>query len=66
MYWRTTLMGAPPQEAAKYDGDHSTPDQYRWARSGLDFLSSLEDTPLRLLTKLETATFGGYSISRCT
>jgi hypothetical protein len=30
MYWRTTLMGAPPTEPAKYEPDQSrTPFQYR-------------------------------------
>lgn len=34
MYWRMMLMGAPPQDAAKYEGDQSTPFQYRFSMSG--------------------------------
>ena len=34
MYWRMILIGAPPQEAAKYEGDHRTPFQYRRSMSG--------------------------------
>ena len=58
--------GAPPQEAAKYEGLHSMFFQYLFSMSGRCFLRSLEETPLRLFTRVEMATFGGYSTSRCT
>jgi hypothetical protein len=34
MYSLRMLIGAPPQDAAKYEGDHKTPFQYRRRRSG--------------------------------
>jgi hypothetical protein len=64
MYWRTMEIGAPPQLEAKYDGDHSAPFQYRFWRSGRSLRSKRLDTPLRLFTRFETATLGGYSTSR--
>lgn len=66
MYWRTMEIGAPPHEAAKYDGDHRAPRQYFLAMSGLSFLKSLLETPLRLFTRVEMATLGGYRTRRCT
>lgn len=60
------LIGAPPQLAAKYEGDHSTPLKYRPAISGRSSRNNRDDTPLRLLTSFESVTFGGYSTSRWT
>ena len=64
MYCRIMLIGAPPQDAAKYDGDQRTPFQYRRSRSFRSFLSNRLDTPFRLLTRADTATFGGYSTNK--
>ena len=44
------LIGAPPQRAAKYDGDQSMPFQYRAAKSGRSSRSKRLNTPFRLLT----------------
>src|SRR5262245_35588114 len=66
MYCRTMFMGAPPQDAAKYEGDQSTPCQYRCLISGRSLRSTRLEAPLRLFTKLETDIFGGYSMSKCT
>src|SRR5215471_15377967 len=66
MYCRIMLMGAPPQDAAKYEGDQSTPCQYFLARSGRWRLKTRLEAPLRLFTNAETASLGGYSTSRCT
>ena len=52
-------MGAPPQDEAKYDGDYSMFFQYLLAMSGRSLRSRRLETPLRLFTMLETATFGG-------
>jgi hypothetical protein len=60
------LIGALPQDAAKYDGDHSAPLEYRPLISGRSALIKRDDTPLRLLTSFEIDTCGGYSTSRCT
>jgi putative transposase len=57
MYWRTIPIGALPQEAAKYEGDQSTPFQQRRCRSGRSFRRRRLETPLRLFTSAETATF---------
>jgi hypothetical protein len=51
--------GAPPHEAAKYDGDHSTPLLYRPDTSGRISRSRRLDTPLRLFTSPEMRIFGG-------
>ena len=59
MYLRVTSMDAPPQDEAKYDGDHSMFFQYLLAMSGRSLRSRRLETPLRLFTMLETATFGG-------
>ena len=62
-YWRMIASGAPPQEAAKYDGDH------RWSRCVRNrnrCRSRRDETPLRLFTSLDSCTVGGYSTSRCT
>ena len=64
MYCRIILIGAPPQDAAKYDGDQRTPFQYRRSRSFRSFLSNRLDTPFRLLTRADTATLGGYSTNK--
>lgn len=55
--------GAPPQDAAKYDGDHRCS---RWVRRLNCRRSRRLDTPLRLFTSREICTVGGYSTSRCT
>ena len=44
-YSRTTESGAPPHDAAKYDGDHRTPRCKRPARSGRSLRSRRLDTP---------------------
>lgn len=64
MYCRIILIGAPPQDAAKYDGDQRAPFQYRRSRSFRSFLSNRLDTPFRLLTRADTATLGGYSTNK--
>jgi len=51
--------GAPPQLAAKYDGDQSTPFQYRAAKAGRSSLSKRLDTPFRLFTNEDTECFEG-------
>src|SRR5215471_5939502 len=66
MYCRIMLMGAPPQDAAKYEGDQSAPCQYFLAMSGRWRLKTRLEAPLRLFTSAETASLGGYSTSRCT
>lgn len=58
-YSRTTESGAPPQDAAKYDGDHRTPRRKRPARSGRSLRSRRLDTPFRLFTSFDSGTFGG-------
>jgi hypothetical protein len=59
--------GAPPQDAAKYDGDHRCfPFQTRRFSSGKSRRISRDDTPLRLLIRRDSSTVGGYSISRWT
>lgn len=60
------LIGAPPQLAAKYDGDHSMPLKYRPVISGRISRTRRDDTPLRLFTSFESATLGGYSTNRWT
>ena len=47
-------------------GDQSTPFQWRLWLSGRCWRSKRLETPLRLFTSEETASFGGYSTSRCT
>ncbi|SMD20512.1 hypothetical protein SAMN05661093_06460 [Kibdelosporangium aridum] len=60
MYWRTTLIGAPPTDPAKYDPDHNrTPFQYANRRSSNSLRNNRLDTPLRLLTSFEIAILGG-------
>ncbi len=54
-YCRTMSKGAPPHDAAKYDGDHNTPLKERPATSGLASRRRL-DTPLRLLTSFDSWT----------
>ena len=66
MYRRIMSMGAPPREAAKYDGDHNMFFQYLLAISGRSLRSSRLDTPLRLFTKFDTATLGGQFTNRGT
>jgi hypothetical protein len=51
--------GAPPQEAAKYEGDQRAPFQYFLWISGRSSLSNRLETPLRLFTRVEIETFGG-------
>src|SRR5262249_55024565 len=63
---RIMLMGAPPQDAAKYEGDQSAPCQYFLAMSGRWRLKTRLEAPLRLFTSAETASLGKHSISRCT
>jgi hypothetical protein len=60
------LIGAPPHEEAKYDGDHSMFFQYRFFRSGRSFRNIRLDTPFKLLTNTDTDNLGGYSTNRCT
>ena len=62
-YWRMIASGAPPQEAAKYDGDHKWS---RWVRGRNCCRNRRDDTPLRLPTSFESCTVGGYSTSRWT
>lgn len=64
-YCRMMDHGAPPQEAAKSLDDHNTSVKYRSAISGCCGLRRREETPLRLLTSVESATCGGYATSRC-
>src|SRR5215475_3740036 len=66
MYCQIMLMDAPPQDAAKYEGNQSAPCQYFLAMSGRWRLKTRLEAPLRLFTSAETATLGGYSTSRCT
>ncbi len=66
MYWRATASGAPPELAAKSDGDHSAPFRSCFWMSDHSLRSKRPDTPFRLLTGLETATFGGYATRRWT
>ena len=58
--------GAPPQEAAKYEGDHNTFFQYRFFKSGRSLRSIRMDTPFKLFTSTDTANFDGYSTNKCT
>jgi hypothetical protein len=62
-YARMIDRGAPPHDAAKYDGDHRCS---RWVRTRYRWRSLRADTPLREFTSAETVTFGGYSIRRWT
>ncbi len=64
MYWRMMAIGAPPHEQAKYDGDHNTPLKYWLRMAGLCLRNTRLETPLRLFTRVDTATFGGYSTRR--
>jgi hypothetical protein len=48
------LIGAPPQEAAKEDGDHRARFQYRFIKSGRCCLNIRLDTPFRELTSEDT------------
>jgi len=66
MYCLIISSGAPPQEAAKYEGLHSTFFQYLFTISGRCLRRRRLDTPFRLLTREEMEILGGYSISRCT
>ena len=60
MYWRMMLSGAPPQDAAKYDGDQKCPCMMcRFTRPANSARSRLAETPLSEFTSAETATFGG-------
>ena len=47
------LIGAPPHEETKYDGDHNTFFQYRFFKSGLSFRSSRLDTPCRAKARVQ-------------
>src|ERR1039458_4381216 len=66
MYSFSTLIGAPPQDAAKYDGDQRTPFQYFFIRSGLSCRSNRLDTPLSELTRDDIECLGGYFSNRWT
>ena len=61
MYAAMIESEAPPQDAAKYDGDHRW---LRWVRTVNRCRNRRADTPLREFTSAETATLGGYSIKR--
>ena len=62
-YCRMMLNGAPPHDAAKYDGDHRCS---RWVRTRNRWQSRRADTPLSEFTSAATGILGGYSISRWT
>ena len=58
--WRTIANGAPPHDAEKYEGDHRCPCMMaRLIRPVNSCRIRRAETPLRLLTSLETATLGG-------
>lgn len=60
IYCFTISSGAPPQEAAKYEGDQSLSPQRNFLRCFQNsFLSSLLETPLRELISFESSTVGG-------
>jgi hypothetical protein len=60
MYWRMMLSGAPPQDAAKQDGDQKCPRMLaRFTRPVNSARSLRAETPLREFTSADTATFGG-------
>lgn len=57
MYSLMTDNGAPPQEAAKYEGDQKcAPHRYWRIWPGYSWRSRRAETPLREPTSLETAT----------
>lgn len=58
-YWRRMPIGAPPQLAAKYDGDQRTSFQYFRSKSGRSSLSRRLETPFKLFTSEDTECFGG-------
>lgn len=58
-YWRSTAIGAPPTDPAQYDGDQRTPFQKQRCGPPYFCASRLLDTPFRLFTSFEPATFGG-------
>ncbi len=67
MYSRNSAIGAVPADTAKYDGDQKCPRiEARFTRPVNSARSIRADTPFREFTSAETATFGGYSTSRCT
>ena len=67
MYCLMIDKGAPPQLAAKYDGDHRAPFQSCFWMLSCPFRRIIRlDTPLRLLTNFATDTFGGYVTNRWT
>jgi hypothetical protein len=60
MYSFTTDSGAPPHDPAKYEGDQKWPCMIaRLTRPVNSARRRREETPLRLFTKLASATFGG-------
>jgi hypothetical protein len=60
MYWRTIANGAPPQEAEKYEGDRRCPCMMAWLMWPVNsWRIRRAETPLRLLTSLETAPWAG-------
>jgi hypothetical protein len=67
MYWRGTLIGAPPTDPAKQDPDTRAvwPANVR-VQVGNSCRSLREDTALRELTRPEMVTVGGKFTSRCT
>ncbi len=63
MYLRMMSSGAPPHDAAKYDGDH------KWSlcvRTEYRLRSNLDEAPLSEFTILDSSTVGGYDTSRWT
>jgi putative transposase len=62
-YRRMIASGAPPQEAAKYDGDHRW---LRWVRNRTYCRNRQEDTPLRSFAIFESCTVCGNPTSTCT
>ena len=59
MYVLIIESGAPPQLAAKYEGDHRQEPKHLSNPACDCFRSIRLDTPLRLLTSFETETLGG-------
>ena len=67
MYCLMIDRGAPPHEAAKYEGDQKCPCMVaRFTRPVKSCRSLLLDTPLSEFTSEDTATLGGYQASRWT
>ena len=65
MYCLIMLIGAPPQDAAKEDGDHRTPFQWRVTCAGWFWRRRRLNALLRLYTSFEIAILGGSFTTRC-